>query len=515
MTTTDDRLDALRRIWSRVLDGAPVEPDSDFFELGGDSLAAVEVITTLAEEMALEVSLSDFFEAPTPAELATRLVATQAPASGREGATVTTSLRQDDSLDLRLTQPLIGTGRVVPTRFRVLGEPSAARLAEALRRVAVRHEVLRSAFERHDDAWRARISEAGDVEVPVDVVDATSWSDADVDDDVVTWGNAPFAADAPCLLRARYYRRRGDDELVLVTSHLVFDGASLPILASDLSAFHRGGPDALPPLPAQYYDIAAAQRAALARGDLDESLAYWKRTMEAHGAWPRIELPGLRGRASDEPAPAASAAVALSPDEAAAFHDMCRRWGVSAYSGALAAMTSAVEALGGPQGDGFGVLVITSGRSWPHASGLIGFFTDYVTLGLGRPPAPPADRAADVHARVATALRHDVVPRREIRALAPQGQGDVRPHEPLVLFDKLAERTRWSIPLADGELVEPRGVPPVHRVRPYPGLFAVTAPLPDGRLLLECEYGVGECEPSVASELVAAWRRVLLQWAAR
>jgi acyl carrier protein len=49
---------------ARVLERADVDPDADFFELGGDSLAAVELVDRLDEELGLIVDLADLFEAP-------------------------------------------------------------------------------------------------------------------------------------------------------------------------------------------------------------------------------------------------------------------------------------------------------------------------------------------------------------------------------------------------------------------------------------------------------------------
>jgi acetoacetyl-CoA synthetase len=64
---TENRLVA---IWERVLGVAPLRPDDDFFDLGGTSLAAFELLQALNEEMGVDLPPSTLIHARTPAALA-------------------------------------------------------------------------------------------------------------------------------------------------------------------------------------------------------------------------------------------------------------------------------------------------------------------------------------------------------------------------------------------------------------------------------------------------------------
>jgi hypothetical protein len=57
-------------VWQRVLGIEQVGWHDTFFELGGDSLAGVQVIAHLNRELGLHVTVPQFFEAPTVAALA-------------------------------------------------------------------------------------------------------------------------------------------------------------------------------------------------------------------------------------------------------------------------------------------------------------------------------------------------------------------------------------------------------------------------------------------------------------
>jgi len=57
-------------IWTKVLAIADIGVNDDFFDLGGDSLAAVRIAEEIRNLMGVEVGLSQFLQAPTVAELA-------------------------------------------------------------------------------------------------------------------------------------------------------------------------------------------------------------------------------------------------------------------------------------------------------------------------------------------------------------------------------------------------------------------------------------------------------------
>jgi acyl carrier protein len=64
--------------------GVPVGPDDDFFELGGDSLTAMRLVSGIQSELGTGLEILDLTTHPTPAALARRLPESAAePAPGR------------------------------------------------------------------------------------------------------------------------------------------------------------------------------------------------------------------------------------------------------------------------------------------------------------------------------------------------------------------------------------------------------------------------------------------------
>ena len=64
--------------WAHVLGGAPSAPDEDFFDVGGGSLAAAQLVSRLRERFP-EVTVGDIYEAPTVAGLVAALDAMTTP----------------------------------------------------------------------------------------------------------------------------------------------------------------------------------------------------------------------------------------------------------------------------------------------------------------------------------------------------------------------------------------------------------------------------------------------------
>ncbi|MDX1889954.1 acyl carrier protein [Mycolicibacterium sp. 050158] len=67
--------DRIVEIFRRVLGTAEVAADSDFFELGGDSLLATRVLSAIARDFGIELSYEDFVDAPTPEGLSDEIAA--------------------------------------------------------------------------------------------------------------------------------------------------------------------------------------------------------------------------------------------------------------------------------------------------------------------------------------------------------------------------------------------------------------------------------------------------------
>lgn len=67
--------DHIVQIFRRVLNTGEVDARSDFFELGGDSLLAIRVLSAIAKDFGTELLYDDFVEDPSPDGLFAKVVA--------------------------------------------------------------------------------------------------------------------------------------------------------------------------------------------------------------------------------------------------------------------------------------------------------------------------------------------------------------------------------------------------------------------------------------------------------
>jgi acyl carrier protein len=62
-------IEKMLSVWESVLHRPVEEGDDFFFDLGGDSLKALELMDAVSDEFGVDVGVADLFEAPTAASL--------------------------------------------------------------------------------------------------------------------------------------------------------------------------------------------------------------------------------------------------------------------------------------------------------------------------------------------------------------------------------------------------------------------------------------------------------------
>lgn len=63
-------------LWQDALGVEAVDPDDDFFDLGGNSITAIRLIPLITDRLGVEPGVNDIFENPTPRSLAYALADT-------------------------------------------------------------------------------------------------------------------------------------------------------------------------------------------------------------------------------------------------------------------------------------------------------------------------------------------------------------------------------------------------------------------------------------------------------
>ena len=80
LAVPDTTAEQLTRIWENLLGVQPIEPDQNYFDLGGDSILAVQMFAQIDKVFQVKLPVATLFEAPTIGEL-TQIVSREAPKS--------------------------------------------------------------------------------------------------------------------------------------------------------------------------------------------------------------------------------------------------------------------------------------------------------------------------------------------------------------------------------------------------------------------------------------------------
>jgi len=378
--------EALVAVWGEVLGRGAVGVYESFFEVGGHSLLAAQMLARVRETFGVEVPLKALFDAPTVAGLA-RLVeegmraeaGVSVPpleAVGRDGPIPASFAQQRlwfvDQLDPG--SPMYN----VPAAVRLKGTLDVAALGRAFNELVRRHEVLRTTFASEGGLPVQVIAPELDVELPVENLEGVPEAEAMKRAAEESW--RPFDLAAGPLFRARLFRLGEEDHLVtVVTHHTVSDGWSVGVLIVEAGrlyeAFADGKPSPLADLPVQYADYSVWQRGWLKGEVLDAQLGFWReslagvQTLELPTDRPRPATPSGRGgqRYEDWPKPLADGLKALGRSE-----------GATLFMTLLAGLEAVLHRHSG-QTD-FAVGTPIAGRTVSQVEGMIGFFANTLAL---------------------------------------------------------------------------------------------------------------------------------------
>jgi amino acid adenylation domain-containing protein len=378
----------LAGIWSDLLHVDPIGIDEDFFELGGDSLVAIRVVSRLRDRARIELSPSALFEAPTIAALAARVEAGRPGTASRSIALVAhdgpTGLSLGQQPMFLLDAALRGLPLFhAPVRLHVAGLLDIAALRRSFAHVAERHGVLRTTFTMLDGRPVQRVLPAIELELPCVDLRALAEPARTVEAERLAWADAarPFDLAGGPPIRASLLRL-GDKEhvLLLTLHHLVSDGWSMGVLAGEVAAayaaFVSGAPPALPRLPLQYRDYVAWQAEQRKNGGFDAALAWWMDELAAPlppfalgGAVPSPRMGGFRPVAIP---------VQVGRETTEGLTRVGRQEGASLFMVLLAAFDVVLHAVAGARDIRVGTLV--ANRTSSETEGLIGLFVNTLLL---------------------------------------------------------------------------------------------------------------------------------------
>ncbi len=412
--------DILVGIYTRILGLSRVGVDDSFFDLGGDSLSAMRLITAVNTVLNTRFSVRALFESPTIAKLAALIGGEEArlkPLVPMERPSVIPlSFSQNRLWFLDQLQGPSPTYNMA-VGLRLNGPLNAGALGAALADVVGRHESLRTKFAAPEGTPRQLVVPAEQADFGWDVIDAGGWSQEQLDEAVgaVALHSFDLAAEIP--MQARLFRVTDDDHVVVaVAHHIAADGLSMGPMVNDLGVAYVCRSAGMDPvwteLPVQYVDYTLWQRAQF--GDLNDGnsliaaqLAYWQDALA--GMPERTQLP------TDRPYPpvadqcGATIGWQWSIELQQRIAAVAREHNATSFMVVQAALSLLLGKMSASSDVAVGFPI--GGRNDPALDALVGFFVNTLVLrvDIGGDPTV-ADLLAQVRTRSLAAYEHQDVP---------------------------------------------------------------------------------------------------------
>ncbi|PYC22571.1 non-ribosomal peptide synthetase [Aquipseudomonas alcaligenes] len=375
----------LATIWAEVLGVERVGRQDHFFELGGDSIVALKVVSRIRQQ-GLQLPLKALFEQSRLADCAASLQreAADAPVLRAlpRGGDLPLSHAQQRLWFLNRLDPSNGAYHM-PAGLDLQGRLDRQALQAAFDQLEARHEALRTRFVEVGGEARQRILAPQGQRIDWFDLRELPASEREIEarDYAQKLLTRPFNLASEPLLRVSVLRLADQEyRLLLVQHHIVSDGWSMQRFigefAAAYAAFAEGRTAQFALLPLQYADYAQWQRDWLKSSEATRQLDYWKARLGEHQ--PLLELP------TDHPRPAQGArqglrwCFELSPLLTAQLRALAQREGSTLFSLLLAAWQTLLHRYSGQEDIRVGVPV--AGRSLAEMDGVLGCFINTLVL---------------------------------------------------------------------------------------------------------------------------------------
>jgi len=411
----------LTEIWREVLRLERVGIDDDFFDLGGDSLLATQIISRVLQMTGLEFSIVNLFHKPTITSFAEWLDSAESPPN-RSNAPAIQPIPRGSDLPVSFGEQRIwfmsqyaedNAVYVTPIVLRLEGALDVTALKRSLNKIVERHEVLRTTFRNWNGVPERVISLARPMTLPT--VDVAGQSAGERLSQGLRLAaeeiRHPFDLSRDLMLRATLLKLGQHDHLFsLAIHHVASDAWSRNIFFRDLAELYEAEvsnrPDKLRTLPIQYVDFASWQQQRMRSEGLENEAAYWKKQLAGSAI---LQLPTDRPRPKRQTYKGSRESLVLPQPLSHLLRELSRREGVTVFMTLLAALHTLLYRYTGQADTSVGTPI--ANRTRVETEGLIGFLVNPVVMRLDLSDDPTFSSLLDRLRRVALeAYAHQDMP---------------------------------------------------------------------------------------------------------
>lgn len=408
LTVWEQRLAVL---WEELLNTHGIGRFDNFFAVGGHSLSATRLVTALKKQYGISLPLRGIFDHPQLSRMADEVNKLQSKAFGQIAPAPSAE-------SYPLAQPQMGIwinlqfeegshAYVNHYVFELLGKLDPGVLEQALKAIAARHEILRTAIVETPEGPRQVVLESMEdtflyilegVTDPEEVLNAEQNRELDL-------------AHGP-LFRCNLIPQ-GIDRAILHFSihHIICDAWSFRILTGELfsacAAIAKGLEWSGRPLPIMYKDFALWQASPEREQLRQRNRAYWHTQLA--GPLPVLDLPTDRPREGIRTTRGDLCRFPIAADESFGLRRLAARQGATLYMALLSLVNMLLHKYTGATDIVTGSPV--AGRDHPDLEDMVGLFAHTMVMRISvRPETTFRDYLAHVCNTALDAYEHQDYP---------------------------------------------------------------------------------------------------------
>lgn len=360
-------------IWEELLGYTPIGIHDDFFQLGGNSLSMIRLISRIHKSLGVQFGIKEAFDNKTIAIQAALIADSPkvnfvhiSPAPVRVNYPQSSIQKRIFILD-QMNPGM--TAYNVPIVFKVEGDMNVELCENAFREIISRHEALRTSFHLLDDEPVQRIHENISFKIE-------TFPNERADLDSLTSGFIRgFDLSAPPLMRVGLKRIKNNTAYLLIDMHhIITDGISYMNLIREFVALYNDQkPEAL---KVQYKDYTEWQQNREKNNQLEDQRNFWLNTFK--------NIPDLLNFPIDFPRPqinnfkGATAIFELNDQESGQLREICTKQQVTMYTLLLTSLNVLISKLTGQEDITLGTS--TAGRQHMDVERLIGAFINTLAI---------------------------------------------------------------------------------------------------------------------------------------
>ncbi|MDD5017715.1 MAG: amino acid adenylation domain-containing protein, partial [Eubacteriales bacterium] len=363
---------SLAEIWRAALGAQQIGRNDSFFDIGGDSLSIVGVMSQVMHKFRVDIMLEDVYRSPRLKDFAALIDAAEEcayrpilPAPEQPDYPVSSAQQRM----WVLMQGQESTAYNIPVAFAIHGMLDKGRLRHAFDRLIERHDALRTSFILKDGAIRQKIHD--DVTFDIEYL---KCAPKDLDALLVRLVK-PFDMKKAPLMRVSLIETEPERHILFIDMHhSISDKRSLEILMSELAGFYSGR--RLEPKGIEYKDYAVWQQEFLESEAISLQRDFWKSVLT--GELPLLNLHTDRPRSAMQRFEGARVGFEINKEAADRLRAFAQQRGATLFMAVLAVYNVLLSKYTGQEDIIVGTPV--SGRTRREQGDVMGVFLNTLPL---------------------------------------------------------------------------------------------------------------------------------------